>query len=129
MFEMNKDQIYYLPTELEYSEGEGDFVLETDNIIQVDSLKIYWKNVYTPSQFEDPKSWGIRFIVMEWVLGESPCRSNGVLDHYRPVMRGYGFGDGIRHIWTEYQYYPNMESMIKAYQELRKLELLYCCAY
>lgn len=72
----------------------------------------------------DPEGNGFRFCALTWAANDGE-------DRYQVLADGYGYFDGLRHIWwcpksDGYKYYPDVETMILVLRRVADLEKRFC---
>lgn len=102
----------------------GKYPITDWNRIEIDEERIilFWTYIYKPEE----KCEGIRFYVADWVSRD--IHPPGP-DKYERMIEGYGYFDGIRHLYfgpddehPGYFNYPQVEVLIQVLEAIKKLE-------
>lgn len=102
----------------------GEYPIIDWNRIEIDEerLILFWTFIYEPKE----KCEGIRFYVADWVSKDVYPPGP---DKYERMVEGYGFFDGIRHLYfgpdddhAGYFNYPKLEVLIDVLEAIKKLE-------
>jgi hypothetical protein len=88
---------------------------------------LFWQKMPSLDASEEETRLGFRFCVLDW------CWSNtdGTNNHYQVMCEGYGYFDGVRHMYFSpqsqgYDNYPDLSLWITVLSRLRELELQNC---